>query len=103
MYAVIFKAKAKNLDSIQQQQYSQMADTLRALAFEKYACIDFISASAGEQEITISYWPDEQSIKRWKNDIQHTLAQQLGSQKWYDSYTVQVLEVKREYQSKGGN
>jgi heme-degrading monooxygenase HmoA len=51
----------------------------------------------GEQEIAISYWENEEAIRAWKNDSEHTSAQGLGQNKWYQSYTVQVVEIKREY------
>lgn len=95
MYAVIFKAKIAKLDA----EYSIMAARMRELAFEKYGCLDFVAVCEGEQEVAISYWPDEQSILAWKQDPEHLLAQQHGQKNWYQSYTVQVVEVKREYSS----
>ena len=93
MFAVIFRAKAGEQDA----SYSEMVGRMRDLAFSKYGCIDFIAVTEGEQEVAISYWPDEQAIQAWKNDPEHALAQQAGREKWYQSYTVQVVEVKREY------
>lgn len=94
MFVVIFRAKAGNLDA----EYGKTAVRLRDLAFESFGCLDFISAMDGDQEIALSYWRDEESIKKWKAHAEHVLAQELGRAKWYASYTVQVAEVKREYQ-----
>ncbi|PIE00262.1 MAG: antibiotic biosynthesis monooxygenase [Thiothrix nivea] len=94
MIAVIFRANIKTLDS----EYTETANRMRNLAFEKYGCKDFIAICEGNQEIAISYWPDEASAQAWKNDPEHIQAQQTGQQKWYESYTVQVTEVRREYQ-----
>ncbi|PCJ47258.1 MAG: antibiotic biosynthesis monooxygenase [Gammaproteobacteria bacterium] len=96
MYAVIFKAKAGKQD----EKYSKTVARMRELAFDKYGCLEFIAASDGEQEITISYWKDEQSIKNWKNDSEHLLAQDYGRANWYKSYSVQIVEIKREYSHK---
>ncbi|MBE0363872.1 hypothetical protein PULV_a1384 [Pseudoalteromonas ulvae UL12] len=93
MFVVIFRAKPGQQD----QQYTEMVAKMRELAFEKYACLDFVAATEGEQEIAISYWPDEASILAWKNDPSHALAQSMGQNKWYQSYRVEVLELKREY------
>ncbi|TYK64314.1 antibiotic biosynthesis monooxygenase family protein [Colwellia echini] len=95
MYAVIFRAKP----GIQDSEYGRTVTRMRELAFEKYGCLDFISATEGEgeQEVTISYWPNAQAISAWKSDAEHTLAQETGRAKWYDSYIVQVVEIKREY------
>lgn len=94
MYAVIFKAKIGQQD----QEYLNMVAQLRQLAFDKYNCQDFIAVSEGEQEIAISYWNSEQDIQAWHQDSTHLIAQKLGREKWYHSYSVQVVEIKREYQ-----
>jgi heme-degrading monooxygenase HmoA len=93
MFAVIFKAKV----GVQDNHYSAMVKVMRDLAFEKYHCLDFVAVSEGEQEIAISYWQSEQDIQNWHNDSQHAIAQELGREKWYESYTVEVVEVKRQY------
>ena len=93
MFAVIFKAKVGE----QNQHYLDTVAIMRDLAFEKYGCIDFIAVSEGEQEIAISYWQSEDDIKRWHQDSKHSVAQKLGQDKWYASYTVEIVEVKRKY------
>ena len=95
MYAVIFKAKIKNLDT----RYSEMAKKMRELAMGYYGCTEFNSCTEGSDEIAISYWPTLEAIKAWKEDAEHLTAQSLGKEAWYESYTVQVVEIKREYHS----
>lgn len=93
MYAVIFSAKAGQQDP----EYLATVSRLRELAFERYGCREFIAVTEGDREIAISYWDDQEAILRWKQDSEHLLAQELGRAKWYESYTVQVVEIKREY------
>lgn len=93
MYAVLFKAVLKSTD----EQYLQMANKLRELAVHKYGCLEFVSLNQDNQEISISYWPDEENIKRWKQDPEHRLAQELGRSKWYESYRIEVVKVLRAY------
>lgn len=93
MFAVIFKATIQTLD----EEYSLYANKLRDLAMSKYGCTDFVSSCEGNQEVAISYWASEQDIARWHNDPLHKEAQQLGKEKWYQNYTVEVVEVKRSY------
>jgi len=93
MYAVIFRAKP----GVQDEEYGITVAKMRELAFEKYGCLEFVAATAGEEEVTISYWENEDAIKHWKNDSDHALAQSLGRKTWYESYIVQVVEIKREY------
>ena len=93
MYAVIFRAEINQLD----QRYSEMAKQMRELAITKYGCTEFTSVTEGTQEIAISYWKNQEQIKQWKQDARHLVAQELGQAKWYKSYKVQVVEIKREY------
>jgi heme-degrading monooxygenase HmoA len=93
MHVVIFRAKAGAMDA----DYAKTAARLRDLAFASFGCLDFVFATAGDQEVALSYWRDEESIRKWKAHSDHVLAQELGRAKWYASYIVQVAEIKREY------
>ncbi len=95
MFAVIFRAKP----GVQDKEYSTTVARMRELAFDKYGCIEFVAATEGENEIAISYWENEEAIRLWKSDSEHQLAQETGREKWYESYTVQIAEIKREYKS----
>ena len=88
MYAVIFKAKIKQLDD----EYFETAQRMRELAMSQYGCLDFTSLSEG----------DEEQIKNWQQDAEHLLAQALGRNRWYESYQVEVVTVIRQYSQKSG-
>lgn len=47
--------------------------------------------------ITVSYWKSLESINVWKNDKDHKAARNLGRTKWYDSFTVRICKIEREY------
>ncbi len=93
MYAVIFKAKTGDQDP----QYSEMVQLMRELAFEQYNCKDFIAVTEGNQEIAISYWNSEEDIRNWHSDTEHSIAQKLGREKWYESYVVEIVKIERRY------
>ena len=93
MYAVIFRATVGELD----QQYSATIERMKKLAFEEYGCLEFFALMEGERRVAISYWSCEDDIRRWKRNSEHLNAQAQGKEKWYESYTVQVVEVQREY------
>lgn len=93
MYVVIFTAKIAELDA----EYPDLASKLRSRAINDYGCTEFISASQGKQEIALSYWPDLESIKRWKADELHIKAQELGRSDWYQGYRVEICEITRRY------
>jgi len=91
-YAVIFSSKlTKNIDG-----YSEMAQKMEKLALEQKGFLG-IESARNEIGITVSYWKDEQAIKRWKQQTDHMLAQKIGKEKWYESYRVRVAKVERDY------
>ncbi len=47
--------------------------------------------------ITVSYWKDLESIRAWKQDLEHQEAQQKGKEAWYRSYRIRIALVTREY------
>lgn len=93
MFVVIFRARTRTLDS----GYSAMAAQMRELALSKFGCLDFTAVTEGDQEIALSYWPDEASIRAWKQHTDHLLAQRLGRERWYAAYSVEIAEVTRRY------
>jgi heme-degrading monooxygenase HmoA len=95
MYAVIFKAKVKVLDA----QYADAAKRMRDLAMAEYNCQEFVSSTEGNTEIAISYWQCEEDILAWRNNAEHLATQKLEQEKWYESYTVEVVKVLRSYGS----
>ena len=74
-----------------------MAARMRQLALDEFGCLEFQALCEGEQEVALSYWPDLDSIRRWRAHTEHLLAQTLGRERWYAAYTVQVAKIEREY------
>jgi len=93
LFVVIFRAKVRQLD----EEYARVAGRMRDLALAQFGCLEFHAVTEGKEEVALSYWPDEQSIRAWRNHPEHVLAQQAGRDRWYASYSVQVAEVTREY------
>ncbi len=56
-----------------------------------------IESAREELGITISYWKDLQSIRRWHENSEHKLAQMKGYKTWYQSFTVRICRVEKEY------
>lgn len=93
MFVVIFRATARQLDA----EYSATAACLRELALTQFGCLEFVAVTEGDQEVALSYWLDEASIRAWKQHAEHLMAQQMGRERWYSSYSVEVAEIKRHY------
>lgn len=51
--------------------------------------------SAGESfSITISYWKDMESIANWKQNAEHSVAQNKGTEEWHQAFRTRMCEVQ---------
>jgi heme-degrading monooxygenase HmoA len=96
-FVVIFRARIRALDA----EYMRIAARMRELAFAEFGCLGFHAVTAGHDEVALSYWPDEASIRAWKAHPEHVLAQRLGRERWYESWSVEVAEIGRAYRGGG--
>ena len=92
-YAVIFTS-ILNIDI---EGYHEMAEQMESLARKQDGFIAFETARS-EIGISISYWNSLESIKNWKSQTDHLLAQRIGRDKWYQYYKVRICKVEREYE-----
>ncbi|NNF83198.1 MAG: antibiotic biosynthesis monooxygenase [Flavobacteriaceae bacterium] len=92
-YAVIFTSKLNS----ESTAYQEMAVKMEELARQQDGFIGFESARS-EIGLSISYWSDLDSIKIWKNQIEHKKAQDKGQSEWYSWYKVRICKVEREYE-----
>ena len=49
--------------------------------------------------VTVSYWTDLESIRKWKANEAHMEAQKKGRDLWYKSYKTRIAKVERDYES----
>ena len=70
-----------------------MATRMLELAQQQDGFIAFESAKQ-EIGITVSYWRDLESIKQWRNHVEHREAQHLGRDLWYDSFELHIARVE---------
>ena len=45
--------------------------------------------------VTISWWRDEESIRRWRDHPEHAQARRHGGAEWYADWHIQVCRVER--------
>jgi len=91
-YAVIFSSLRN--DDI--EGYAETAARMVELAALQPGFLGVESARE-ELGITISYWSDLESIKKWKAHAEHLEAQRLGMDKWYSNYMTRIALVERDY------
>jgi heme-degrading monooxygenase HmoA len=91
-YAVIFTSLRTDGDN----GYGDMASKMVQLASEQPGFIG-IEAAREDVGITVSYWLDLESIKQWKANAEHLVAQKLGREQWYTSFKTRIAKVERDY------
>ncbi len=91
-YAVIFTSVRTDTDD----GYSLMAKRMTDLAKTQDGFLGMESARE-EIGITVSYWKDLDSIKKWKHNAEHTLARDQGRDIWYESYKTRIAKVENDY------
>lgn len=93
-YAVIFTSARTDYDN----GYEQTAERMVELAKQQPGFLG-IESARNEIGITVSYWKDLESIRQWKLNAEHQLAQKMGKEKWYSHYKTRICRVEREYEN----
>jgi len=91
-YAVIFSSVRTTID----HGYAEMTQRMMHLA-EKQDGFLGVESAREELGITVSYWKDLESIKKWKQNSEHLVAQNKGRNEWYKHYKTRISKVERDY------
>jgi len=91
-YAVIFTSIRTEVEN----GYANMADRMLELAQKQEGFLGYETARE-EIGITVSYWRDQDSIRNWKNNIEHSFARDKGRSDWYKAFKTRIAKVEKEY------
>jgi heme-degrading monooxygenase HmoA len=91
-YAVIFTSVRTEGDN----GYAEMADRMVELARQQDGFLG-VESARNEIGITVSYWCDLESIRKWKEHMEHSVAREKGRKEWYQSFKVRIAKVERDY------
>jgi heme-degrading monooxygenase HmoA len=98
-YAVIFTSQRTEADD----GYEAMAQAMYELALKQPGCLGAESTRGQDGlGITVSYFIDEASIRAWKKNARHLVAQRHGKERWYSHYELRVAKVERAYSGPEG-
>ena len=94
-YAVVFTSQRTAADDV---GYQSMSARMMELATQQPEYLGIESArDENGVGITVSYWRDFQSIRRWREVAEHRAAQKDGRAKWYRSYQLRISRVEQDY------
>jgi len=90
-YAIIFSSIRTDVEN----GYSEMADRMAELATEQDG---FLGLETAREEIgiTVSYWKDLESVKKWQASTEHLAAQEKGRSYWYKFFKIRIAKIERE-------
>jgi heme-degrading monooxygenase HmoA len=97
MIAVIFEVEP---DPAHRQEYLDTAAALRAEleAIDGFISVErFESLSRPGKLLSLSFWRDEEAVRRWRNLGSHREAQGRGRQGVFRDYRLRVADVLRDY------
>jgi len=92
-YAVIFTS----IRTDENYGYDKTADRMESLAKKQKGFLG-VESARNKIGITVSYWDSLDSIKAWKSENEHEVAQQKGKTDWYSAYKVRICRVDRDYE-----
>jgi heme-degrading monooxygenase HmoA len=93
-YAVIFTSIRTSLGN---DRYNEMSDLMFELAKKQDGFLG-VESCRDKLGITVSYWKDLASIKKWRENTEHSKARNKGRQLWYSQFKTRICKVERDYE-----
>lgn len=97
MIAVIFEVWP---NAARRQDYFDIAAGLKAELerIDGFISVErFVSLADESKILSLSFWRDEESVKRWRTHAEHRLAQRAGRTEVFRDYRLRVASVLRDY------
>jgi heme-degrading monooxygenase HmoA len=97
MIAVIFEVWTR---PEQQQHYLDIAAALRPELerIDGFVSVErFASLTEPGKLLSLSFWRDEDAVKRWRTHVRHREAQTVGRTSVFRDYRLRVVSVLRDY------
>lgn len=97
MLAVIFEVTPT---AEGKEEYLKIAAELRGFLANRDGFISIERFSSLTEEgklVSLSFWRDEQSIREWRNLMEHRTAQRKGKRSLFSNYRIRVAKVIRDY------
>jgi heme-degrading monooxygenase HmoA len=91
----IFRSR---LNSEHAPAYNEVAARMKALAEGMPGFVSFKTFWADDQErVSIVEFESEEALHAWRNHPDHRKAQQLGRERFYSEFQIQVCSILRQY------
>ncbi|UCH21297.1 MAG: antibiotic biosynthesis monooxygenase [Deltaproteobacteria bacterium] len=97
MYAVIFEVEVK---PERKEEYLQIASELsnELSKIDGFISVERFQSLVNESRLaSLSFWESEEAISKWRNNLNHKVAQQKGRSELFSGYRLRVAHVVRDY------
>ncbi|MFH0727981.1 MAG: antibiotic biosynthesis monooxygenase [Pseudomonadota bacterium] len=97
MFAVIFEVYPTEAG---RSEYLSIATDLREFLKDRPGFISierFQSITDQNKVLSLSFWENEEAIKKWRNLFEHKIAQKKGKSELFAKYRIRVAHVVRDY------
>jgi heme-degrading monooxygenase HmoA len=95
MLIVLFRSKLVP----EPEGYAEMAQEMEDLARSMPGFVDVKAYKSEDGErLTVVWWEDEETLRAWRTNARHLVAQKAGRERWYEYYELEVAEVVRRKQ-----
>ncbi len=97
MIAVIFEVFPKEENK---QEYLDIALSLKPMLadMEGFISIErFASLQDPDKILSLSFWENEESIEKWRNNMNHQMGQKSGVDQIFSDYRIRVGSISRDY------
>jgi len=97
MHVVVFEVSMKDGAT---DQYFDLAASLRSEVekIDGFISVErFESVATPGKYVSISFWRDEDAVRRWREHAGHEIAQARGKQEIFADFRISVAEVERQY------
>jgi heme-degrading monooxygenase HmoA len=93
MMVVLFRSKLVDAPD----GYDAMAVEMENLARTMPGFVDVKAFKSDDGErLTVVWWENEETLKGWRENVRHRVAQRRGREQWYEYYKLEVAEVVRQ-------
>jgi heme-degrading monooxygenase HmoA len=93
MMVVLFRSKLVDVPDGYDAMAAEMEDLARTMP--GFVDVKAFKSDDGER-LTVVWWEDEETLKAWRENVRHRVAQRRGREQWYQYYKLEVAEVVRQ-------
>jgi len=93
MMVVLFRSKLVDAPDGYDAMAVEMEDLARTMP--GFVDVKAFKAEDGER-LTVVWWENEETLKGWRENVRHRVAQRLGRERWYEYYKIEVAEIVRQ-------